>query len=76
MTYAQSGQYIQSLNSAAVTWSMAKELYSPKGPYFIIPMGLLIGMGPTIIQWLIGKVSPASSLRVINYRLIFVIALA
>nr|AGA20377.1 oligopeptide transporter 6 [Phanerodontia chrysosporium] len=54
-TQVWSGQYVQSLNSAAVTWSMAKQLYSPSGPYFIIPMGLVIGIGPTIIQWLIGK---------------------
>ena len=36
---------------------MAKQLYSPSGPYFIVPMGLIIGLGPTFIQWLIGKVS-------------------
>ncbi|PFH49334.1 hypothetical protein AMATHDRAFT_76236 [Amanita thiersii Skay4041] len=50
-----SGQWTQSLNSAAVTWSLAKELYGTNGPYFIIPMSLLIGMGPTFIQWLIWK---------------------
>ncbi|KAI0343069.1 oligopeptide transporter [Trametopsis cervina] len=50
-----SGQTTQSLNSAAVTWSLAKELYSPKGPYFLIPMSLLIGMGPTIIQYVLAK---------------------
>lgn len=57
----QSGQEPQSLNSAAVTWSLAKELYSPSGPYFVIPMGLLIGAAPTFIQWLIRKVSSRSN---------------
>nr|AGA20378.1 oligopeptide transporter 7 [Phanerodontia chrysosporium] len=54
-TQVWSGQYVQSLNSAAVTWSLAKELYSPSGPYFVIPMGLIIGFGPVILQWLISK---------------------
>jgi hypothetical protein len=52
-----SGQAVQSLNSAAVTWSLAKQLYGRGGPYFIIPLSLLIGMIPTFIQWLIWKVS-------------------
>ncbi|KIP08832.1 hypothetical protein PHLGIDRAFT_23337 [Phlebiopsis gigantea 11061_1 CR5-6] len=56
-TNVWSGQYPQSLNSAAVTWSLAKQLYSPSGPYFIVPMGLLIGIGPTLIQWFIGRYS-------------------
>ncbi|EMD38929.1 hypothetical protein CERSUDRAFT_112637 [Gelatoporia subvermispora B] len=47
-----SGQYPQSLNSAAVTWSLAKELYGPNGPYLLIPLGLVIGIAPTAIQWL------------------------
>ncbi|KAH9914494.1 oligopeptide transporter [Epithele typhae] len=53
-----SGQYPQSLNSAAVTWSLAKELYGPSGPYFWIPLSLLLGMIPTAIQWLIVKRYP------------------
>jgi hypothetical protein len=55
-TNVWSGQVVQSLNSAAVTWSLAKELYGRKGPYFIIPLSLLIGMVPTFFQWLIAKV--------------------
>ncbi|KIM46796.1 hypothetical protein M413DRAFT_440366 [Hebeloma cylindrosporum] len=50
-----SGQETQSLNSAAVTWSLAKQLYGFNGPYWIIPMSLVIGMVPTTIQWLINK---------------------
>ncbi|KIP01135.1 hypothetical protein PHLGIDRAFT_131357 [Phlebiopsis gigantea 11061_1 CR5-6] len=57
-TNVWSGQYAQSINSAAVTWSLAKELYGPSGPYFIVPMGLLIGIGPTLLQWYIGKQWP------------------
>lgn len=46
----------QSLNSAAVTWSLAKELYGVNGPYFIIPMSLVVGMAATFLQWLVWKV--------------------
>ena len=52
-TNVWSGQVLQSLNSAAVTWSLAKQLYSRDGPYFVIPLSLVIGMVPTTIQWLI-----------------------
>jgi len=54
-TNVWSGQVPQGLNSAAVTWSLAKELYGPSGPYFVIPMSLIIGVVPTFIQWLIWK---------------------
>jgi OPT oligopeptide transporter protein len=55
-TNVWSGQMPQSLNSAAVTWSLAKQLYGPNGPYLIIPLSLVIGMVPTTIQWFIWKV--------------------
>ena len=51
-----SGQYVQSVNSAAVTWALAKQLYSRSVPYLIVPLWIVIGMAPTIIQWLIYKV--------------------
>ncbi|KAH9042868.1 oligopeptide transporter [Lactarius hengduanensis] len=49
------GQTVQSLNSDAITWSLAKELYGPSGPYFIIPMGIFIGFVVSVIHWLIEK---------------------
>jgi len=52
-----SGQIVQSLNSNAITWSLANQLYGPSGPYFIIPMGIVIGFGATFVHWLICKVS-------------------
>ncbi|KIM46930.1 hypothetical protein M413DRAFT_16493 [Hebeloma cylindrosporum] len=54
-TNVWSGQEPQSLNSAAVTWSLAKELYGFNGPYWCVPMALVIGLVPTTIQWLIHK---------------------
>ncbi|TFK71695.1 oligopeptide transporter [Pluteus cervinus] len=53
-----SGQEPQSLNSAAVTWSLAKELYGFNGPYWIVPLSLIIGMVPTFFQWLLWKKWP------------------
>ncbi|KAI9508126.1 OPT oligopeptide transporter protein-domain-containing protein [Russula earlei] len=50
-----SGQFVQSLNSHAITWSLAKELYGPSGPYFIIPMGIFVGFGTTFLHWLVNK---------------------
>ena len=55
-TNVWSGQVPQSSNSAAVTWSLAKELYGFDGPYWIVPLSLVIGIVPTTIQWLICKV--------------------
>ena len=55
-TNVWSGQIPQDLNSAAVTWSLAKELYGQNGPYFVIPLSLFIGMVATFFQWLIWKV--------------------
>jgi hypothetical protein len=54
-TNVWSGQMVQIQNSSGVTWSMAKELYSVGRPYFIIPLALLLGMFPTVFQWLIWK---------------------
>ncbi|GJJ10751.1 hypothetical protein Clacol_004979 [Clathrus columnatus] len=54
-TNVWSGQSVQSLNTAAITWSLAGQLYSASGPYVWVPIGLVIGMIPTFIQWLIWK---------------------
>lgn len=50
------GQDVQFLNSQAITWSLAKELYGPSGPYFVIPMGIFIGFAATFVHWLVNKV--------------------
>ena len=52
-----SGQTVQSLNSDAITWSLAKQLYGPSGPYFVIPMGIFIGFAITVVHWFVNKVS-------------------
>ena len=55
-TNVWSGQVPQAANSAAVTWSLAKEIYGLNGPYWTVPLSLVIGMVPTVIQWFIYKV--------------------
>lgn len=60
-----SGQDVQSLNSNAITWSLAKELYGPSGPYFIIPMGIFIGFAVTVGHWLVNKVNAEAHRRVL-----------
>ncbi|KAL4079664.1 OPT oligopeptide transporter protein-domain-containing protein [Scleroderma citrinum] len=54
-TNVWSGQVVQGLNSNAVTWSLARELYGPDGQYFIVPLSFLIGIMMTVIQWLIWR---------------------
>ncbi|CAE6455014.1 unnamed protein product [Rhizoctonia solani] len=54
-TNVWSGATIQSMNSAAVTWSFAGELYGLHGPYKWVPIGLALGMIPTTIQYFIWK---------------------
>jgi len=50
-----SGQNVQSLNSQAVTWSLAYKMFSLHSQYFWVPMGLLLGFIPTMIQYFIWK---------------------
>ena len=52
-----SGVNIQWLNSQAITWSFARRLYGPSGPYFVIPLGIFIGFGTTFLHWLVSKVN-------------------
>ncbi|SJX62699.1 related to peptide transporter Mtd1 [Sporisorium reilianum f. sp. reilianum] len=66
-SYVWSGAYYQSLNVSAVTWSMAKYMYGPRTPYFIIPMAVLVGIAAVCVHYVftlfvprIGKVSTRS----------------
>jgi OPT family oligopeptide transporter len=46
-----SGAYMQSMNSDAITWALAKEIYGVNGQYFIVPMGLIIGLVIPLFHW-------------------------
>ncbi|KAG8716814.1 hypothetical protein FRC08_008755 [Ceratobasidium sp. 394] len=57
-TNVWSGATVQSLNSAAVTWSLAGQLYGIHGSCKWVPIGLILGMIPTTIQYFIWKKWP------------------
>ena len=61
-----SGVFVQSLNSEAITWSLARQLYGPSGPYFIIPLGIFIGFGASFVHWLFFRVN--EQLRLVLYH--------
>jgi hypothetical protein len=51
-TRTWSGQQVQSYNANAVLWgALGKEIYGPSGPYFIVPMGIVIGLFLPIIPY-------------------------
>ncbi|KAF8587930.1 OPT oligopeptide transporter [Ramaria rubella] len=55
-TRVWSGQQIQSFNANAVLWgALGKEIYGPNGPYFIVPIGIIIGLALPVIPWLLYK---------------------
>ncbi|PYH88062.1 OPT superfamily oligopeptide transporter, partial [Aspergillus ellipticus CBS 707.79] len=65
-----SGSTMQSLNSQAITWVLAKQVYSIQGLYFIVPMGLLIGLGLPVVHWGPGKVCPRTQKWELNTAII------
>jgi hypothetical protein len=74
-----SGLQVQSLNSNAITWSLAKEMYGPSGPYFIIPLGIFVGFAAIFVHWLISKVNEQTTTRIVQQSVLtwfFTVALA
>ncbi|KAL4757804.1 OPT family oligopeptide transporter [Aspergillus foveolatus] len=67
-----SGSLVQSLNSQAITWSLAKEIYGTHGRYLIVPLGLIIGLVFPAVHWGLTKISP----RIRNWPLNTTIILA
>ncbi|KZT67204.1 peptide transporter MTD1 [Daedalea quercina L-15889] len=66
-TRVWSGQQVQSYNANAVLWgALGKEIYGPKGPYFIVPLGLVIGLALPVIPWLLYKKYRWSWLPLVN----------
>ncbi|SGY63559.1 BQ5605_C007g04806 [Microbotryum silenes-dioicae] len=54
-----SGQQVQSYNSQAVSWgALAKSMYGPGRPYFIIPMSIVIGLFVPLPFWVGHKFFP------------------
>lgn len=53
-----SGSIVQTLNSAATTWALAKQMYGLSGRYWIVPMGLLIGLFLPVLHWGLNRTFP------------------
>ncbi|KAJ5751908.1 hypothetical protein N7520_008825 [Penicillium odoratum] len=53
-----SGSTLQSMNSQAITWALAKRIYSFSGNYWIVPIGLVIGLVLPMIHWALNRVWP------------------
>lgn len=53
--YAWSGQGYQSSNNQATTWALSHYLYSAGSPYFLVPMGLVVGFAICVVHWLISR---------------------
>lgn len=50
-----SAAHIGGVNTASITWAMARDVYSLKGPYGIVPLGLLIGAGAPLLHFFVIK---------------------
>lgn len=53
-----SGASIQSYNTNATSWALAKYLYTAGREYYMVPVGLAIGAAAVIVHWLIYKIKP------------------
>ncbi|GIJ91742.1 hypothetical protein Asppvi_010714 [Aspergillus pseudoviridinutans] len=53
-----SGSTVQSLNSQAITWALARDVYGVNGRYLIVPLGLLIGLALPVLHWGLNRVIP------------------
>ncbi|TDZ31976.1 Oligopeptide transporter 4 [Colletotrichum spinosum] len=69
-----SGSTMQSLNSQAITWALAKEMYGAAGRYVIVPIGLLIGAVMPVIHWGLIRLAPRIKDWPINTTIIIAFA--
>ncbi|KAJ5621609.1 peptide transporter MTD1 [Penicillium herquei] len=53
-----SGSTLQSMNSQAITWALAKRMYSLSGQYYMVPLALLIGLALPFMHWGLNKAFP------------------
>lgn len=55
-----SGAVLQSYNTNATSWALAKYLYTIGSTYSIVPLGMVIGAGIVVIQRILAIVSVAA----------------
>jgi len=62
-----SGQQVQSYNANAILWgALGKEVYGPTGPYFIVPLCIIIGLVLPVLPWLLWKKTNWGWLKLVN----------
>jgi len=62
-----SGQRVQSYNANAVLWgAFGSEIYGRHGAYFVVPLGILIGLALPVIPWVLYKRYRWEWLKLIN----------
>lgn len=69
-TNVWSGSAMQSLNSQAITWALAKEMYGRSGRYVVVPLGLLVGAAFPVLHWGLIKAFPRIKKWPINTTII------
>ncbi|KAF2168188.1 hypothetical protein M409DRAFT_65680 [Zasmidium cellare ATCC 36951] len=69
-----SGSFLQSLNTQAITWALAKDVYSASSRYFIVPIGIIIGLALPMIHAVISRFSPMVRSWPLNTALIMTYA--
>lgn len=66
-TRVWNGQQIQSFNANAILWgSLGSEIYGPGGPYFIVPLCIILGLALPILPWFLYKKYGWNWLRYVN----------
>ena len=63
-----SGSTLQSMNTEAITWALAKQFYG--GRYLLVPLGLAVGLTLPILHWVLIKVFPPVKRWLINTAII------
>lgn len=66
-----SGQNVQTYNAQAVAWGgVGNEIFSTKGPYYMVPIGLALGLFAPLPFWLLHKKFPKLRLNLLNTSII------
>lgn len=69
-TNVWSGSAMQSLNSQAITWALATDMYGRHGRYLIVPLGLLVGAAFPVAHWALCRAFPRVRKWPINFTFI------
>ncbi|KAH8894602.1 peptide transporter MTD1 [Thozetella sp. PMI_491] len=69
-TNVWSGSLMQSLNSQAISWALAKQMYGSTERYLLVPLGIVFGIFIPMIHWGIVKAFPSLRKWPINTAII------